>query len=315
MKPDITSANCILSRKIRLNQNRIFILYLLGLLLFILPSRSFGQDLTVNLKDLKSISLSELVIIDTRAKYKYLLGHIPNAIHIGTWKDYTQKVKGVRGLLIEDKKFIVTKFSRYGIHPNKTIVIYGEPNNPWREDGRFFWMFERFGFDKVAIFEGGVAKWKNLGNKLEFGPAKEIANSFLTTKDLHLNNGVVANQQWIIKRLASKTLSIIDNRTREEYKGDKPYGSPRGGHIPGAVNIHWPEFFLPNGQMKSKPELLNILNHFNITYEKEVIVYCTGGVRSAMAYFVLRSLGYKVRNYDGSWWDWSQNPKLPVQNS
>jgi len=34
-----------------------------------------------------------------------------------------------------------------------------------------------------------------------------------------------------------------------------------------------------------------------------------------MAYFVLRHLGYKVRNYDGSWWDWSQNPKLPIELS
>ena len=42
-----------------------------------------------------------------------------------------------------------------------------------------------------------------------------------------------------------------------------------------------------------------------INPNKEVIVYCTGGVRSAMAYFVFRFLGYEVRNYDGSWWDWS----------
>ena len=315
MKPDITSANYILSRKIRLCQNRICLLFLLGLILFVPPSISSGQDLTINLESLKSISLDKLIIIDTRSKYKYLLGHIPNAIHLGKWQDFTQKIKGVRGVLIENPKFIVTKFNRYGIHPNKTIVIYGEPNDPWREDGRFFWMFERFGFDKVAIFEGGVKKWKSLGNRLEFGPAKEAAKSLLTPKDIRLNHGVAADQQWIMKRLGSKTLSIIDNRTREEYQGASPYGSPRGGHIPSAVHIHWPDFFLSNGHMKSKTELLNILNQFNITYGKEVVVYCTGGVRSAMAYFVLRCLGYNVRNYDGSWWDWSQNPELPIELS
>ena len=148
MKPDITSANYILSRKIRLCQNRICLLFLLGLILFVTPSISSGQDLTINLESLKSISLDKLVIIDTRPKYKYLLGHIPNAIHLGKWQDFTQKIKGVRGLLIENPKFIVTKFNRYGIHPNKTIVIYGELNDPWREDGRFFWMFERFGFKR-----------------------------------------------------------------------------------------------------------------------------------------------------------------------
>ena len=48
------------------------------------------------------------------------------------------------------------------------------------------------------------------------------------------------------------------------------------------------------------------------TPNKEVIVYCTGGVRSAMAYFVFRFLGYEVRNYDGSWWDWSQST-FPIE--
>ena len=39
------------------------------------------------------------------------------------------------------------------------------------------------------------------------------------------------------------------------------------------------------------------------------------GVRSAMAYFVFRYLGFKVRNYDGSWWDWSHDPNLPIEIS
>ena len=176
-------------------------------------------------------------------------------------------------------------------------------------------MFERFGFNKVSILEGGLESWKTSGSRLEFGQGKQSAKSPLTSKDIRLNPDVSADQEWIMERLGSKNLAIIDNRTREEYHGATPYSSPRGGHIPTAVHIHWPDFFLSNGYMKSKNELLNILNQFNITHEKEVIVYCTGGVRSAMAYFVLRHLGFKVRNYDGSWWDWSQNPKLPIELS
>ena len=276
---------------------------------------SAGGNLTIDFESLKSIPPDKLVIIDTRAKYKYLLGHIPNAVHIGNWSDFTYKNKKVRGLLIEDPDFIVKKLKRYGIDSNKRIAIYGEPNDPWRTDGRFFWMFERFGFDKVSIFEGGIKKWKSLGNSLEFGLGKPQKISSLTINDIRLNQEVLADHQWIMKRIGSKTLAIIDNRTSGEYHGARPYGSSRGGHIPNAVHIHWPDFFSSEGFMKSKEELLKILNQFNITYEKEVVVYCTGGVRSSMAYFVLRNLGYKVRNYDGSWWDWSQNKKLPIELS
>jgi 3-mercaptopyruvate sulfurtransferase SseA len=54
------------------------------------------------------------------------------------------------------------------------------------------------------------------------------------------------------------------------------------------------------------------LRQNEIRPNQEIIVYCTGGVRSGMAYFVFRYLGYKVRNYDGSWWDWSRSP-FPVE--
>ena len=52
---------------------------------------------------------------------------------------------------------------------NKTIVIYGDPNDPWRTDGRFLWMFERYGFNKVAILEGGLIGWKKAGGTIERG--------------------------------------------------------------------------------------------------------------------------------------------------
>ena len=315
MKPDITSENSILSRKIRMIQTKIFFLLVVAFVPFAQPSISVGESLTIDFKNLKSIPPDNLIIIDTRSKIKYLLGHIPKSIHLGKWQDFTQEVKGVRGLLIKRPNFIVKKFNSYGIHPKKNIVIYGDPDDPWRTDGRFFWMFERFGFNKVTIYEGGLKNWKNSGEKVEFGQGRALAKSLLTAKDIHLNDEVSAEQQWILERLDSKVHAIIDNRTRDEYLGAIPYGSPRGGHIPNAVHIYWPDFFLPNGHMKSKIELLNILTKFNITYEKEVVVYCTGGVRSAMAYFVLRHLGYKVRNYDGSWWDWSQNQNLPIELS
>ncbi|MBT4375409.1 MAG: hypothetical protein HOD16_06960, partial [Nitrospina sp.] len=192
MKPDITSANSILSSKIRMKQNKISLLFLLVLMVFTPTSISIGQPLTINLENLKSIQSDKLVIIDTRSKFKYLLGHIPSAVHIGKWQDFTQKIKGVRGLLIKNPKFLLGRFNSYGIHPNKMIVIYGEPNDPWRTDGRFFWMFERFSFNKVSILEGGLESWKTSGSRVEFGQGKQSAKSHLTSKDIRLNPDVSA---------------------------------------------------------------------------------------------------------------------------
>ncbi len=39
----------------------------------------------------------------------------------------------------------------------------------------------------------------------------------------------------------------------------------------------------------------------------EVVVYCHVGSRSAFAAQILRQLGYDVRNYPGSWHEWSRS--------
>jgi thiosulfate/3-mercaptopyruvate sulfurtransferase len=115
--------------------------------------------------------------------------------------------------------------------------------------------------------------------------------------------------------LLNKKYVLIDNRTQKEFQGATPYGSDRGGHIPNAKHIHWPDFFKINGTLKSTIDLSHLLQSAGVRSDQEVIVYCTGGVRSAMAYFVFRYLGFKVRNYDGSWWDWSKDSNLPIETS
>ena len=120
MKPDTTSAEHNLSRKIRPGLiNMIFLILLLNPQL-----TSAEQSLITTYKYLKSIHSGELVIIDTRSKLKYFLGHIPNALHIGNWENYTHTVKGVRGLLKTEPDFIVNKLKPYGIDKNKTIILF-----------------------------------------------------------------------------------------------------------------------------------------------------------------------------------------------
>ena len=47
--------------------------------------------------------------------------------------------------------------------------------------------------------------------------------------------------------------------------------------------------------------------------EGPLVVYCTGGVRSAMAWLLLTDAGRVVANYDGSFWEWSRDQSLPIE--
>ena len=310
MKPDSTSGVRILSIKKKVN-----ILLILSLFMSrIYTPQSFAGEVELLMTPAMVSAIPEYqrVVVDTRSSWKFALSHIPGAINLGDWQEFTHTVNGVKGLLKEDKSFIANKLGPLGVSSDKTIVIYGEPNDPWRTDGRFFWMFERYGFERVALLDGGLASWKQAGKKIQRGRQNSTLQSNLTPNNINLNNQVIADKTLIKKVLLDKNFRIIDNRIRKEFDGTTPYGSPRGGHIPNAIHIHWPKFFQTNGNLKTLPALNSLLDQNGIHPDQEIIVYCTGGVRSAMAYFVFRYMGFKVRNYDGSWWDWSRS-SFPIE--
>ena len=311
MKPDITSAARNLSRKIR----GVFCLLAGIILMGLSPQKNPISELLLTPSALKKIPAEQRVIIDTRAKWKFLSGHIPGAINMSNWREFTTKKDGVKGILIENKTFISDTFSALGLNPNQSIIIYGEPSDPWRTDGRFFWMFERYGFANVALLDGGLDTWKQSGGTVQRGFQNRRIFSKIAPEALKLNPDIIADKSLINKVLLNKNYVLIDNRTQKEFQGATPYGSDRGGHIPNAKHIHWPDFFKKDGTLKSVTSLSHLLQNAGVRSDQEVIVYCTGGVRSAMAYFVFRYLGFKVRNYDGSWWDWSQDSNLPIETS
>jgi len=311
MNTDFTNRPLTLSRKIKF----LFSSFLLIYFFTINGAISLAKGNFSIISQMENISKStqkDTILLDARSTWKYFLGHIPGAVHLPNWKKFTETRNGIPGLIIQDLSIIADKISSLGIDKNKKIIIYGDPQDPWRTDGRFLWMFHYLGFENTSILEGGLDLWQKKGNKIQRGNGEKIAKTALKGSDLNLNNLVIANKSWIGKRLGDSNLSIIDTRTLKEFKGSTPYGSHKGGHIPGAVHIDWRNFFNEKGELKNRETLTQILEKHDITASKEVVVYCTGGVRSAMAYFVLKYLGFNARNYDGSWWDWSAT-NLPAE--
>jgi len=113
-----------------------------------------------------------------------------------------------------------------------------------------------------------------------------------------------------IDELAARlgAVPILDVRTPSEYDGSlgKPC-DPRQGHIPGAHNLDVYRL------MELAPEQVQI--ELAIEPGAEIVAYCHGGSRSAIATQILRALGYDARNYLGSWHEWSRHDDLPLETA
>ena len=253
-----------------------------------------------------------LVIIDVRGKAAYAFGgHIPGAVN-ATWHEFSDPDAVAKGLLDPNTARLEQKIQALGVNPDSDVVIYSNPFDNWGDEGRMFWMLQYLGHTRLKILDGGWVKWTAEQRKYEYGAVTPKPGTFKAA----VNPDVIVEKdelKKIVKRPHPETV-IADARSLEEYAGKEISGIPRSGHIPGAASVPWNVFLNPDATVKDPDKIRAGLDDKGLHPSHEVVCYCTGGVRSAWLYVVLKLVGYqKVRNYPGSWWEWSRDFAAPVE--
>ena len=260
----------------------------------------------------QNLGRADLVVIDVRGKAAYAFGgHIPGAVH-ATWHEFSDPAAAAKGLLDPDVSRLEKKIQALGINQDSDIVIYSNPFDNWGDEGRMFWMLQYLGHSKLRILDGGWVKWIAERRRYDYGTVSPKPGNFKVA----LNPDVIVQKEELkklVKRPHPETV-IADARSLEEYAGKEIQGIPRPGHIPSAINVPWNVFLNKDATVKDLEAIKASLAEQGIHESHEVLCYCTGGVRSAWLYFVLALAGYhKVRNYPGSWWEWSRDFAAPVE--
>lgn len=251
-----------------------------------------------------------LVIIDVRGPGAYS-SHIPGAIN-STWHEYSDPEATAKGVLDPDISRLEQRLRALGIKNSSDIVIYCNPFDNWGDEGRMFWMLKYLGHPSVKVLDGGWVKWTAEARPYEHDPVQLPPGDFQVS--LHPEIMMLKDElKKLVKRPHPESI-LLDARSVEEYAGKEIDGLPRAGHIPSAINIPWNGFLNSDGTLKDLSTIQNLFQDFGMQPSHEVITYCLGGVRSAWVYFVLKLAGYeKVRNYPGSWWEWSRDFAAPAE--
>ena len=244
----------------------------------------------------------------------YDMGHIPNAQKVDWHTDLNDEV--TRDYV--GRQAFQDLVRKLGIDESTTVIFYGDKNNWWATYA--YWVFRLFGFTNAKILDGGRIKWEQEGRAFvtdvpTFAPTHYSANERDDKSIRAFRDEVLAHSE------AKKPL--IDVRSPDEFSGKKTHmpeypqeGVLRGGHIRGAKSVPWARAANSDGTFKSADELRAIYEtEAGLTPASDVVAYCRIGERSSHTWFVLTNLlGYeKVRNYDGSWTEWGNSVRLPIE--
>ncbi|GAB3017825.1 sulfurtransferase [Mycobacterium bourgelatii] len=236
----------------------------------------------------------------------YLQGHIPGAVYVSLddeLSDHTVHGRGRHPL--PSGRSLEAAARRWGVNQDTPIVTYDD----WNRAGsaRAWWVLTAAGLQDVRILDGGLAAWRAAGGPLESGPVhREPGNVIVPVDDLYTGSQPTLSAEQI------GTVTLLDARAPERYRGDVEPVDPVAGHIPGAKNLPSGAVLSGDGNFLADDALARLLSDNDIGPDESVGAYCGSGVTAAVVIAALATQGYEAALFPGSWSEWSSDPTRPV---
>ena len=203
------------------------------------------------------------------------------------------------------------------------IVVYD--NSDVCSSYRVYWMFRVFGYDNVAVMNGGMKKW--LMDKypvVSSSPGDNVASSASQISSVPLVDKSIlcGSYEEILEAINNpKEWVIIDARSKGRFDGSQPEPRPGlpSGHMPNSINLPFTELIsatyktlLPVNELKRKFHIAGYTGFDEPDHPKNIVFSCGSGVTASVVYFAAeqilqqqRDSGKKkqvqIKVYDGSW--------------
>ncbi len=247
-------------------------------------------------------------------KDTYDQGHIPGAGFIDLIEELSDAAadaalpRGVRAYKLPAAEQFSAAIAAYGIDNETDVVAYDTMGGMWA--ARLWWMLRAFGHDRVAVLDGGWAKWESEERPVstdvpEFAPAAKF--------EAVLRPELLATKEQVTKISEEGGSCLVHALSPEMFTGEEQAALRRPGRIPGSVNVPFFSVYDDDGTFRSPDEIRELFSEALSAQPERVVTYCGGGIAASSDALALALIGVDAAVYDGSLVEWSADEDLPLE--
>jgi thiosulfate/3-mercaptopyruvate sulfurtransferase len=238
--------------------------------------------------------------------------HLPGAGYVHLDRDLSDHRKGAghgRHPRPEAADFVAV-LARLGIGPQHQVVVY-DGGDAAMAASRFWWLLRLLGHERVAVLDGGWARWTRLG--LPVTGAADAPLAVAPAFAPRFARSEIAGDAEVAGRLGETRGWILDARAPERFRGEVEPLDRVAGHIPGARNRPFLDnlrdgVFKPAAELRA--EFAALLGERD---PAKLLLNCGSGVTACQNLLAMEHAGlHGARVYAGSWSGWISDPARPI---
>ena len=257
----------------------------------------------------------DLVVLDCRVSLAdrgagerlWREAHIPGALRADLERDLSDMRRQGEGRHPwPDAADFTRRLGAWGIAPGTQVVAYDDGDGAFA--ARLWFLLRTLGHARVAVLDGGLARWTALGLPVDAVVAEPRPAHYPGEFD----RSRLLGADQVQARVAAGDV-LLDARAAPRFRGEVEPLDPVAGPVPGARNKPYADD-LVDGRFKPAAQLAH---EFAVALDgrdpTRVIAMCGSGVTACHLLLAMEHAGlHGAKLFTGSWSGWLADPARPV---